>query len=117
MFSTKSSYMSPEPKPAEKIMLEVVAYYDPIDYHKLRQIVGERFDTDYGTKRHRAALKRLEELRMVEQPGKIHEYIHITEQGWSHLGGETPRHADAVEIKDAVDCPFCVTDQKIESNW
>ncbi|WP_336134222.1 hypothetical protein [Natronomonas amylolytica] len=96
-------------------MLQTVAYYDPVDYHMLKHLVKERIDGVYDAERHRTALTNLKELNMVKQPGMAHEYIHITEQGWSHLGGKTPRHGVDVEAQNAVVCPVCATDEMVAS--
>ncbi|MFC7194167.1 hypothetical protein ACFQL4_04995 [Halosimplex aquaticum] len=49
-------------------MLEVVAHYDPVDYHKLKRLVGQRLDGEYNTEKHRSVLKNLKELNMIERP-------------------------------------------------
>lgn len=98
-------------------MLEVVAHYDPVDYHKLRRLVDERFDGVYDAERHRTALSSLNELSLIERGGISHEYIHITDEGWSHLGGETPRHDDDVGPVDAPVCDVCAEDELVESEW
>lgn len=108
--------MSSLPQSAERVMLEVVAHYDPVDYHKLKRLVGERLDGEYDTEKHRSVLKNLKELHLIERP-RIHEYIHITEQGWSHLGGKTPRYAADIETQDAAVCEVCATDELAESSW
>ncbi len=98
-------------------MLEIIAYHDPIDYHRLRRLVGERLNGQYSTERHREALENLKELDMVIKPGMSHEYLHITDIGWSHLGGDTPRHADNIETQEAPVCPVCATDDLVETDW
>lgn len=109
--------MPSPPKSAERVMLELVAYHDPVDYHKLKRLVDERLACEYNTETHRTALETLKELNFVEQPGLAHEYVHITEQGWSHLGGENPRHSDDIETQDAPVCEVCATDELVESGW
>ncbi|MFC7230561.1 hypothetical protein ACFQMM_02680 [Saliphagus sp. GCM10025308] len=98
-------------------MLKIVAHYDPVDYHKLKRLVDKRLDGEYDTERHRTVLKNLKELGMIEQPGIAHEYVHITERGWSHLGGKTPRHPTDVETREAAVCEVCATDELVESGW
>ena len=98
-------------------MLETVAHYDPVDYHKLKRLVGQCLDGEYDTERHHIVLKNLKELKMVEQPGIGHEYIHITQEGWEHLGGKTPRYDADVETQDAAVCEVCATDELVESSW
>jgi len=98
-------------------MLETVAFFDPIDYHRLRRLVGERLSGEYSTARHREALENLKELNMVCRGGAGHEYVHLTDQGWSHLGGETPRHDEEIESVDAPVCEVCATDELAESAW
>jgi len=105
------------PETAEQAMLEVVAYRDPVDYHSLRRIVGERLDGEYSKDRHRAALDNLKELNMVRRGGVGHEYVHITDEGWSHLGGETPRHDVDVDEVEATECPVCEADDLATSSW
>lgn len=102
---------------AEQAMLRVVAYHDPIDYHRLERLVGDRLDGEYDTKRHRTALDNLKELGMVERGGLGHEYIHLTDKGWSHLGGETSRHHVAVDEVDDPECPVCRADDLATENW
>lgn len=98
-------------------MIETIAYHDPIDYHRLKRVVGERLSGEYDTERHRDALRNLEELNMVEQPGMAHEYIHITSEGWNHLGGETPRHEEDIQVIDAPVCPVCEADELAKNRW
>ncbi len=101
----------------ERVMIETVAYHDPIDYHRLKRLVGDHLDCEYDSERHREALENLKELNMVEQPGMAHEYIHITSEGWSHLGGETSRYNSDVSMVDAPVCSVCKTDALVESRW
>lgn len=98
-------------------MLELVAYHDPVDYHKLKRLVDERLDCEYDSEMHRTVLKNLKELNLIEQPGMAHEYVHVTERGWSHLGGKTPRHSSNVETQDAAVCEVCATDELVETDW
>ena len=49
--------MPSAPRPAERVMLEVVAHYDPVDYHMLKRLVGERLDGEYNTEQHCTVLK------------------------------------------------------------
>lgn len=105
------------PESAEQAMLRTVAWYDPIDFHSLRRRVGERLDGEYSKERHRAALDNLKELNMVERGGIGHEYIHITDEGWRHLGGKTERHEIDVDEVDATECPVCAADELAEESW
>lgn len=105
------------PETAEQAMLRIVAYRDPIDYHSLRRIVGERLSGEYSTERHRCALNNLKELDMVERGGIGHEYVHLTDEGWSHLSGETERHDVAVDDIEATECPVCAADELAEKSW
>jgi hypothetical protein len=98
------------PKPVEEIMLEVVAYHDPIDYHRLKTVVNDRVDHPYSVERHREALENLQELDMICRGGTGHLSIHISEYGWSHLGGENPRHQEDVETVSGNACDVCATD-------
>ena len=109
--------MGVSPDPAEQAMLDIVAHHDPIDYHSLKKRVGQRLNGGYTYERHRAALDNLEELNMISKPGIAHEYVHITPQGWAHLGGEQPRHPEDTEVIDAPVCPVCATDKMVEQNW
>jgi|GEM_PF-2503435 hypothetical protein len=104
-------------KSIEHVMIETVAYYDPIDYHRLQRLVGERLNGEYSTARHRTALDNLANLDMIERGGVGHEYVHLTNKGWSHLGGETPRHDEEVESIDAPVCDVCAEDELVESGW
>ncbi len=105
------------PESAEQAMLETVAFFDPIDYHSLRKRVAERLSGEYDTERHRAALENLKELDMVRRGGIGHEYVHITDEGWSHIGGETERHEIDVDEVDAIECPVCRADELVEAGW
>lgn len=105
------------PETAEQAMLEVVAYRDPVDYHSLRRIVGERLDEEYSKERHRAALDNLKELNMVRRGGIGHEYVPLADEGWSHLGRETPRHEINVDEVEATECPFCRADELAIQTW
>lgn len=109
--------MGSSPKSIERIMLEVIAYHDPIDYHRLRRLVGERVNGQYSVDRHQEALGNLQELNMVVRPGLAHEYIHITDVGWSDLGGETERREEVAESVDAAECSVCARDGLVESHW
>ncbi|WP_178915585.1 hypothetical protein [Natronomonas gomsonensis] len=109
--------MASAPKPVERVMLEAVAYHDPIDYHQLRSVVGDRVSGGYSTDRHKGALDNLKELDMVERGGLAHEYVHITDSGWRHLGGETSRHDGDVESVDGLVCDVCATDEQVENPW
>lgn len=97
-------------------MIETIAYYDPIDYHRLQRLVGERLDGEYDTERHRNALRNLKELNMIEKP-MTHEYVHITSEGWKHIGGETSRHQENINVGDAPVCPVCEADELAENRW
>jgi len=105
------------PETAEQAMLRLVAYHDPVDYHSLKQLVRERHCGEYDTERHRRALENLKELNMVRRGGIGHEFIHITDEGWSHLGGETPRHDVVVDEVDATECPVCAADELATESW
>ncbi|MBV0924747.1 hypothetical protein KTS45_11105 [Halomicroarcula limicola] len=107
--------MAPE-KSAERVMLEVVAFHDPIDYHRLRRLVGERM-SKYSSERHREALQNLQKLDLVERPGMAHEYIHISEEGWEHLGGDIPRHKPNTATQSSPTCEICATDESVEASW
>ena len=107
--------MSPET--AEQTMLRVIAWYDPIDYHSLRDRVAERLNGEYDTERHRRALENLKELNMVRRGGIGHEYVHLTSEGWRHLGGKTPRHEIDVDEVEATECPVCRADELATSGW
>lgn len=107
--------MAPE-KSAERVMLETVAYHDPIDYHRLRRLVGNQL-SEYSTERHREALQNLQELELICRPGMAHEYIHITEEGWKNLGGDTPRYEPATSRQSSPTCEICATDESVEANW
>ena len=109
--------MSSSPQSVEHVMLSVVAYHDPIDYHSLKRIVGERLVDPYSTELHREALQNLQELELVERAGLGHEYIHITSEGWSRLGGETPRYDSGVQRQDDHVCTVCATDEYAEPRW
>jgi len=98
-------------------MLDIVAHHDPIDYWSLKKRVGQRLNGEYTYERHRAALNALEELNLVSKPGMAHEYVHITQEGWEHLGGEQSRYAEDIEMIDAPVCPVCATDELVEQNW
>jgi len=82
--------MASPPKPVERVMLETVAFHDPIDYHRLRRLAGERLHGEYSSSRHREALENLQELDLVERGGIGHEYVHLSDAGWSHLGERQP---------------------------
>lgn len=58
--------MASTPQPAKRVMLKIVAHYDPVDYHKLKRLVGERLDGEYDTERHRIVLNNLKDLSMIE---------------------------------------------------
>jgi len=107
--------MAPK-KSAERVMLELVAFYDPIDYHSLRRLVGEQLN-EYSGERHREALQNLQELELICRPGMAHEYIHISDQGWEHLGGDTPRHGPNTSTQNSPTCDICATDQSVEAGW
>ncbi|MFB1064171.1 hypothetical protein [Natrinema sp. H-ect4] len=104
-------------KSIEHVMIEIVAYHDPIDYHRLQRLVGERLDGEYDTERHRSALKNLKQLDMIAQPGLAHEFIHITSAGWKHIGGETSRHQEDIKVGDVPVCPVCEADELAENRW
>jgi|AntRauMinimDraft_4_1070384.scaffolds.fasta_scaffold00314_16 hypothetical protein len=108
--------MASPPKPVERVMLETVAFHDPIDYHRLRRLVGERLHGEYSSSRHREALENLQELDLVERGGIGHEYVHLSDAGWSHLGGETTRHGDDAESVDGPVCDVCETDALAEAS-
>ena len=110
-----TSGMSPES--AERVMLEIVAYRDPIDYHALRSAVGERLNGEYSSERHRTALDNLKELGLVCRGGLGHEYVHLTDEGWGHLGGETPRHHMDVDEVEATECAVCAADDLATDRW
>jgi len=105
------------PKPAERMMLELIAYHDPIDCGQLRNFVGERLNGEFDNERYRTARENLKELDLIVQPGVGHEYLHITEEGWSHLGGETPRYEGDTDFVNAPHCPICDTDEMVEASW
>ena len=107
--------MGPE-KSAERVMLELVAFHDPIDYHRLRRLVGEQLN-EYSSERHREALQNLQELELICRPRMAHEYIHISEQGWEHLGGDTPRYGPDTSTQSSPTCEICATDQSVEKSW
>jgi len=107
--------MSPET--AEQAMLRLVAYHDPVDYHSLKSLVRERLCGEYDTERHRRALENLKELNMVRRGGIGHEYTHLTDGGWRHLGGKTPRHEIDVDEVEATECPVCRADELATSSW
>ena len=98
-------------------MLDIIAYHDPIDYHLLKTRVGERLDAPYSTERHREALQNLEDLGLICRGGTGHLSVHITEHGWSHLGGETPRYQEDTERVAGNVCDVCATDKLVESAW
>jgi len=108
--------MPSTPKPVERVMLETVAFFDPIDYHQLKRLVGERLNGEYNTARHREALSNLRQLNMIQTPGLSHEYVHVTNTGWSHLGGDAPARR-RIESVDAPVCPVCAEDELVESQW
>ncbi|MFD1646665.1 hypothetical protein [Haloarchaeobius litoreus] len=101
----------------ELAMLRVVAWYDPIDSHRLKRLVRERVGGGYDSDRHREALSNLKELNMVDRGGLGHEYVHITNFGWQHLGGETSRHDEEIESVDAPVCDVCAEDELVENAW
>lgn len=103
-------------KSAERVMLETIAYHDPIDYHRLRRLVGENLN-EYSSERHRVALQNLQELELIRRPGMAHEYVHISEEGWQHLGGNTPRHEPGTQTQGSPTCWVCATDEYIERSW
>ena len=107
--------MAPE-KSAECVMLEIIAFHDPIDYHRLRRLVGEQLD-EYSSERHREALQNLQEFGLICRPEMAHEYIHISKQGWEHLGGGTPRHGPNTSTQSSPTCDICATDQSVEADW
>lgn len=104
------------PRSIERVTLDLVAYHDPIDYFRLRRLVREEVG-GLGSEEFRTALSNLKDLGMIEQPGISHEYLHITDTGWEHLGGETPRHGADIDEQDAPVCPVCATDEVAEARW
>lgn len=106
--------MAPD-RSIEKDILEIVAYFDPIDYHSLKRLTRDRVGA-VETDMIREALANLKELGLVRRE-KMHEYLHITDQGWEHLGGETSRHDCSVEIEDVAICRVCAVDERVEENW
>ena len=86
----------------EREILEIIAYRDPVDYHMVKRLVKERIGA-VETDGFRAALENLQELELVRRE-LMHEYIHITNHGWEHLGGKTDRYESSVETEGAPVC-------------
>ncbi|WP_436931479.1 hypothetical protein [Halosimplex halobium] len=106
--------MAPD-RSIEREILEIVAYFDPIDYHLLKRLTRDRVGA-VETEVIRGGLANLKELGLVRRE-KMHEHIHITDQGWKHLGGETSRYDCSVEAGDTAVCPVCAVDEQVEENW
>lgn len=109
--------MASHPESAEHALIRIVAYHDPVDYGKAKRLLRERLNGECSTDRYREALYNLIELGLIEKPGMAHEYIHITEEGWSHLGGETPRHDVEIDPATVPVCPVCEIDEQVEARW
>ena len=108
--------MPPE-KSLEREMLEIVAYHDPIDSGLVELKLEERVDGPVDRESFKAAEDNLKELDLVERPGMYHEYFHITDKGWRHLGGETTRYGREIDPGTVAVCPVCAADEIFESDW
>jgi len=72
----------------EEEMLRAVAYYHPIDHHKLKSVLADRRG-EFDFEAFKAARSNLTELGMIEHP-LMDEHYYLTEAGWRALGAETP---------------------------
>ena len=99
----------------EHIMLNFIVFFDPIDWWSLKRRVREEVG-DVETDTLRTALANLKELDLVAKPGMTHEYIHITEKGWAHVGGEMPRHENWPDVTES-GCQYCRADEIVEAGW
>ena len=109
--------MASHPESAEHALLEIVAYHDPVDFATAKRLLKERLDGECNADRYRKAKYNLIELNLIENPGMAHEYLHITDEGWEHLGGETSRHNVDIDPGTVPVCPVCETDKQVEAQW
>ena len=108
--------MPPE-RSIERDILEIIAYHDPIDWRLTLTKLRERVHGSVDKSTYRDAEANLTELGLIERPGMAHEFFHITDKGWKHLGGETPRRDRDINPGTVPICPVCEADDIVESSW